>query len=70
MFKSIKNFSFSLCVNIRVNELYTIYSETVEVLSFVNINISRYILVLDTSVFAKNNMGQREYLFNVDGASL
>jgi hypothetical protein len=31
------------------------------ILFIVNIDVSRHILVLDTSVFAKCNMGRREY---------
>jgi hypothetical protein len=28
---------------------------------FANVDVSRHILVVDTSVLAKSNMGQREY---------
>jgi hypothetical protein len=28
---------------------------------FANMNVSRHILVLDTSILAKSNMGRREY---------
>jgi hypothetical protein len=31
------------------------------IILFANIDVSRHILVIDTSVFAKSNMGQREY---------
>jgi hypothetical protein len=31
------------------------------ILPFTNTDVSRHILVLDTSVFAKGNMGRREY---------
>jgi hypothetical protein len=33
------------------------------IILFTNIDISRYILVIDTSVLEKNNMNRREYLF-------
>jgi hypothetical protein len=33
------------------------------ILLFANIDISRYILELDTSVFVKSNMDRREYNF-------
>jgi hypothetical protein len=32
------------------------------ILSFINMNISKYILVLDTFVFVKGNMGRRKYI--------
>jgi hypothetical protein len=31
--------------------------------SFANVDVSRHILVVDTSVLAKSNMGRREYQF-------
>jgi hypothetical protein len=31
------------------------------IILFVNIDISRHILVVDTSIFAKSNMGRREW---------
>jgi hypothetical protein len=32
------------------------------IILFVNIDVSRHILMVDTSVFVKSNMGRREYL--------
>jgi hypothetical protein len=31
------------------------------IILFANIDVSRHILVIDTSIFAKSNMGRREY---------
>jgi hypothetical protein len=31
------------------------------ILLFANIDVSRHILVVDTSILAKSNMGRREY---------
>jgi hypothetical protein len=33
------------------------------IILFANIDVSRHILVVDTSVLAKSNMGRREYIF-------
>jgi hypothetical protein len=33
------------------------------IILFANTNVSRHILVVDTSILAKSNMGRREYLF-------
>jgi hypothetical protein len=33
------------------------------IILFVNIDVSRYILMINISIFTKNNMGQREYIF-------
>jgi hypothetical protein len=32
------------------------------IILFTNIDVSKHILVVDTSVFAKSNMGRREYI--------
>jgi hypothetical protein len=38
-----------------------VYYSLQSILPFGNTDVSRYILVLDTSIFAKGNMGRREY---------
>jgi hypothetical protein len=38
------------------------YYSLLSIILFANIDISRYILVIDISVFVKNNMNRREYL--------
>jgi hypothetical protein len=38
------------------------------ILPFINMDISRHILVLDTSVFTKDNMDRREYQICMDAS--
>jgi hypothetical protein len=35
------------------------------ILPFTNMDVSRHILVLDTSIFVKGNMGRREYMISI-----
>jgi hypothetical protein len=36
------------------------------IILFTNLDVSRHILVVDTSVLAKSNMGRREYMFRLE----
>jgi hypothetical protein len=36
------------------------------IILFANVDVSRYILVVDTSVLAKSNMGRREYINSIN----
>jgi hypothetical protein len=43
-----------------------IYYSLRPIFLFANIDVSRHILVVDTSVLAKSNMGRREYYFLIE----
>jgi hypothetical protein len=40
------------------------------IILFANMDVSRHILVIDTSVFKKSNMGRREYKISNENISL
>jgi hypothetical protein len=48
-----------LVIKRTINFLYSLRS----IILFANMDVSRHILVIDTSVLAKSNMDRREYLF-------
>jgi hypothetical protein len=50
--------------NIAAVQFTKLYYSLRSIILFVNIDVSRYILVVDTSVLAKSNMGRREYKFD------